>query len=76
MYDVPTDINFHKTVITGYPSGDKWMILMQMEALTGWPTKDETDLWGSGMSNHTFIKTNYKHHECFGAGMMQLIRLS
>jgi hypothetical protein len=35
MYDVPTDINFHKTVITGYPSGDKRMILMQMEALTG-----------------------------------------
>ena len=22
MYDVPTDINFHKTVIAGYPSGD------------------------------------------------------
>jgi len=55
MYDVPKDINFHKTVIAGNPSGDKRMILMQMEALTGWPTKDETDLWGSGMSNHPFI---------------------
>ena len=67
MYDVPTDINFHKTVIAGYPSGDKRMILMQMEALTGWPTKDETDLLGSGMSNHPFIKANYPH-ECIWRG--------
>jgi hypothetical protein len=35
-YDVPTSIDFHKTVIAGYPSGDKRMIFMQMEALTGW----------------------------------------
>jgi hypothetical protein len=35
-YDVPTNIDFHKTVIAGYPSGDKRMIFLQMEALTGW----------------------------------------
>jgi hypothetical protein len=35
-YDVPANINFHKTVIAGYPSGDKRMIFLQMEALTGW----------------------------------------
>ena len=35
-YDVPANIDFHKTVIAGYPSGDKRMIFLQMEALTGW----------------------------------------
>ena len=63
VYDVPENIDFHKTVIAGYPSGDKRMVFMQMEALTGWPTKDEWDFWGSGMSNHPFIKANYPHHE-------------
>jgi hypothetical protein len=36
VYDVPENIDFHKTVIAGYPSGDKRMVFMQMEALTGW----------------------------------------
>lgn len=36
VYEVPGDISFHKTVIAGYPSGDKRMIFVQMEALTGW----------------------------------------
>jgi len=35
-YDVPANIEFHKTLIAGYPSGDKRMIFLQMEALTGW----------------------------------------
>ena len=36
VYDVPEEIDFHKTIIAGYPSGDKRMIFIQMEALTGW----------------------------------------
>ena len=36
QYDVPEDIDFHKTIIAGFPSGDKRMIFIQMEALTGW----------------------------------------
>ena len=62
-YDVPTDIDFYKTIIAGFPSGDKRMIFMQMEALTGWPAKDEWDFEHLGMSNHPFIKANYPHHE-------------
>ena len=62
-YDVPSTINFHKTIIAGFPSGDKRMIFTQMEALTGWPAKDEWDFEFLGMSNHPFIKANYPHHE-------------
>ena len=36
---------------------------LQMEALTGWPAKDEWDFEHLGMSNHPFIKANYPHHE-------------
>ena len=39
------------------------MIFTQMEALTGWPAKDEWDFEFLGMSNHPFIKANYPHHE-------------
>ena len=62
-YDVPADLDFHKTIIAGFPSGDKRMIFIQMEALTGWPAKDEWDFEFLGMSNHPFIKANYPHHE-------------
>jgi len=62
-YDVPNNIDFHKTVIAGYPSGDKRMIFLQMEALTGWPAKDEWDFKYLGITNHPFIKANYPHHE-------------
>ncbi len=34
-YNVPSNVDFHKTVIAGYPSGDKRMVFVQMEALTG-----------------------------------------
>lgn len=34
-----------------------------MEALTGWPAKDEWDFEYLGDSNHPFIKANYPHHE-------------
>lgn len=63
VYEVPEEIEFYKTVIAGFPSGDKRMIFVQMEALTGWPAKDEWDFEHLGMSNHPFIKANYPHHE-------------
>jgi len=62
-YNVPEELDLHKTLIAGFPSGDKRMIYVQMEALTGWPAKDEWDFEFSGMSNHPFIKANYPHHE-------------
>ncbi len=62
-YDVPEDIDFWKTMVVGYPSGDKRLTFVQMEALTGWPAKDEWDFKHLGMSNHPFIKANYPHHE-------------
>ena len=62
-YEVPDSIDFKKTIIAGYLSGDKRMIFVQMEALTGWPAKDEWDFEFLGMSNHPFIKANYPHHE-------------
>ena len=30
-YDIPTDIDFYKTVIAGYPSGDKRLTFIQLE---------------------------------------------
>ncbi len=62
-YDVPDEIDFYKTMVVGYPSGDKRLTFVQMEALTGWPAKDEWDFKYLGMSNHPFIKANYPHHE-------------
>jgi len=62
-YSVPEDIEFHKTIITGFPSGDKRLTFVQLEALTGWSAKDEWDFQFLGMSNHPFIKANYPHHE-------------
>ena len=62
-YVVPTDINFYKTLIAGFPSCDKRMTFTQMEALTGWPARDEWDFVFYGSANHPFIKSNYPHHE-------------
>ena len=36
LYDIPEEIDFYKTAIVGFPSGDKRMIFVQMEALTNW----------------------------------------
>lgn len=38
---------------------------MQMEALTGWPARDEWefDYSGTDSYNHPFIKANYPHHD-------------
>ncbi|KAL9178722.1 hypothetical protein ACHAXT_003853 [Thalassiosira profunda] len=62
-YDVPEDITFYKTLIAGFPSCDKRMTFTQMEALTGWPARDEWDFVFYGETNHPFIKSNYPHHE-------------
>jgi len=63
MAVVPEDLDLHKTLVAGFPSGGKRMVFMQMEALTGLPTKDEWDFKIDGWTNHPFIKTNYPHHE-------------
>ena len=56
------DTEFFKTLIAGYPSGDKRLTFVQMEALTELPAKDEWDFAYLGMTNHPFIKANYPHH--------------
>jgi hypothetical protein len=62
-YDVPEDLIFHKTIIAGFPSGDKRLTFIQMEALTGLSARDEWDFKYLGMTNQPFIKCNYPHHE-------------
>jgi len=62
-YEIPEEIDFTKTIVAGYPSGDKRLVFVQMEALTGWAAKDEWDFKYLGMSNNPFIKANYPHHE-------------
>ena len=61
-YDIPENIDFYKTLIAGFPSGDKRLTFVQMEALTGWAAKDEWDFEYLGMTNNPFIKANYPHH--------------
>lgn len=63
IYDIPEDINFYKTMVVGYPSGDKRLTFVQMEALTGWAAKDEWDFEYLGITNNPFVKANYPHHE-------------
>lgn len=65
IYDIPEDINFYKTMIVGYPSGDKRLTFVQMEALTGWAAKDEWDFeylgkwWWYDVKILVFSKTKY-----------------
>lgn len=56
-------MDFQKTLIAGFPSGDKRLTFIQMEALTGLPAKDEWDFEYLGITNEPFIKANYPHHE-------------
>ena len=58
-------INFYKTLIAGFPGCEKRMTFIQMEALTGWPARDEWEFVYYGAGNHPFIKSNYPHHEGF-----------
>jgi len=62
-YNIPNNIDFFKTLIAGFPSCDKRMTFIQMEALTGWAAVDEWDLYQVGYTNNPFIKSNYPHHE-------------
>ena len=61
--DFPTNENLTKTIIAGYPSGDKRLTYVQLEALTGLSARDEWDFKFLGMTNQPFIKANYPHHE-------------
>mmetsp|Transcript_3245 Transcript_3245/g.4737 ORF Transcript_3245/g.4737 Transcript_3245/m.4737 type:complete len:430 (+) Transcript_3245:188-1477(+) len=63
IYDVPENITFTKTLIAGFPSGDKRLTFVQMEALTGLSARDEWDFAFLGPTNQPFIKANYPHHE-------------
>ena len=59
----PTFATFKKTIIAGYPSGDKRLTFVQLEGLTGLSARDEWDFKFLGMTNQPFIKANYPHHE-------------
>jgi len=59
----PRDASFQKTIIAGYPSGDKRLTFVQLEGLTGLSARDEWDFKFLGMTNQPFIKANYPHHE-------------
>ena len=61
--DFPTTQSFLKTIIAGYPSGDKRVVFSQLEGLTGLSTRDEWEFAFLGMTNQPFIKANYPHHE-------------
>jgi hypothetical protein len=39
MREVPEDLDLWKTLLVGFPSGDKRMAWVQMEALSGLPSK-------------------------------------
>jgi hypothetical protein len=59
----PSDTAFHKTIIAGYPSGDKRLTFVHFEGLTGLSARDEWDFKFLGQTNQPFIKANYPHHE-------------
>ena len=62
-YNIPSDIDWLKTLVVGFPSGDKRLAFMQMEGLTGWAARDEWAYKYVGNSNHPFIKSNYPHYD-------------
>ncbi len=43
VYNISEDIKFTKTLVAGFPSGDKRLTFVQMEALTGLSARDEWD---------------------------------
>ncbi len=59
----PSDTNFTKTIVAGYPSGDKRLTYLQMEGLTGLSARDEWEFAFLAHTNQPFIKANYPHHE-------------
>ncbi len=62
-FGFPSDTNFTKTIIAGYPSGDKRLTYLQMEGLTGLSARDEWEFAFLAHTNQPFIKANYPHHE-------------
>ena len=63
IFDVPTDETFFKTLIAGYPSGDKRLTFVQMEALTGLSARDEWDFKvGAGPSEKNVLGEQSYHH--------------
>lgn len=61
-YDPPANLTYHKTLIAGFPGGEKRLTFALMEALTGLSTRDEWDFEYFGDSNNPFIKANYPHY--------------
>lgn len=57
------NVTIDKTLIIGFPSGDKRIVFTQMEGLTGLKTQDSWDLEYAGMTNDPFVKGNYPHQE-------------
>ena len=63
IYDVPENITFTKTLVAGYPSGDKRLTFVQMEALTGLSARDEWDfayLVSILVRNHSSLKLHHR----------------
>ena len=52
-------------MVAGYPSGDKRLTFVQMEALTGLSARDEWDFEYLGQTNQPFIKANYVSDSTF-----------
>jgi len=64
-YTSTHDASMTRTLIAGYPGGDKRLVYSQMETITALSAKDEYDIkYGNDTNdNEPFIKTNYPHHE-------------
>jgi hypothetical protein len=62
-HNIPEDMDWFKTLVVGFPSGDKRLAFMQLEGLTGWAARDEWAYEAFGMTNHPFIKSNYPHYD-------------
>ena len=60
-YDAPSNVTYDKTLIVGFPGGDKRLLYVQMEALTGVSANDEW--FYEPDANRPYLKTNYPHHE-------------
>ena len=61
-YNPPDDREYHKTLVAGFPGGEKRLTFALMEALSGLSTRDEWDFEYLGDSNNPFIKANYPHY--------------
>ena len=62
-HEIPEDIEWFRTLVVGFPSGDKRLAFMQLEGLTKWAARDEWAYEAFGMTNNPFIKSNYPHYD-------------